>query len=363
MDKKRFPADIKKILLIQLGDIGDVVWMTPTIRAVRQSIPDSKIYLLVRESFGNLLENDPHLEGIFEVKNNKGNILDKIEGEWRLVKQLRSIRLDMAIDMRAGDRGAFMAFLSGASNRVALHYQSDVPFWRNLVFTRTVRPPAPTVVRGAAEQTLKIVRELGIDTDDTRPKLYVSEETISRARDILRRVNLEAESRLVTINPFSRWGYKEWRDDYWADIIDWLGKERGLEVALIGSPDERKKAEKLISRCQSRVLNLTGQTTLSELSGVLKLSRLHIGVDSAAPHIAAAVGTPTVTIYGPTRWEEWNPIGEEHKVIHPEMDCAPCYQKGCNGEGRSRCLEELRPEKVKQIVSERLKKVLSERTK
>ena len=95
----------------------------------------------------------------------------------------------------------------------------------------------------------------------------------------------------------------------------------------------------LIRQCRARAVNLAGQTTLAELAAVLSQSRLHIGVDSAAPHIAAAVGVPTVTIYGPSSWFDWSPVGDSHRVVLPNMDCVPCHQKGCDGSGRSRCLE------------------------
>ncbi len=83
---------------------------------------------------------------------------------------------------------------------------------------------------------------------------------------------------------------------------------------------------------------------------MLNLSSLHIGVDSAAPQIAAAVGTPTITIYGPSVWSEWAPPGEMHSVVTPDRDCAPCHQKGCNDSGISKCLEELTVDKVKGAI-------------
>jgi len=86
----------------------------------------------------------------------------------------------------------------------------------------------------------------------------------------------------------------------------------------------------------------------------LKMSRLHIGVDSAAPHIAAAVGTPTVTIYGPSDWRDWAPPGKKNKVVFPDMDCSPCHQKGCDGSGSSRCLETIDAGKVMAAVEELL---------
>jgi heptosyltransferase-3 len=98
---------------------------------------------------------------------------------------------------------------------------------------------------------------------------------------------------------------------------------------------------------------------LGELPGVLSLSFLHIGVDSAAPHIAAAVGTPTITIYGPSDWYDWAPIGDIHKIIFPDLECVPCHKKGCQDEGWSRCLEELKVEQVQAVIRQTLDQVSS----
>jgi heptosyltransferase-3 len=158
----------------------------------------------------------------------------------------------------------------------------------------------------------------------------------------------------VTLNPFSRWSYKEWAPEKWVRIIDWLGKEISIAAVIVGAPSERVRADELGRSCAGKVYNLTGRTTLAELAGVLKQSRLHIGVDSAAPHIAAAVGTPTVTLYGPSDWRYWAPPGERNRVVVPEMACAPCHLKGCEGSGISRCLDTLPVERVRAVIREAL---------
>ena len=127
-----------------------------------------------------------------------------------------------------------------------------------------------------------------------------------------------------------------------------------MVVVVVGSPAERERAAELIGACSGSVCNLAGKTTLAELAGVLHLSRLHIGVDSAAPHIAAAVGTSTVTLYGPSDWRYWAPPGKHHRVVVPDMECVPCHRKGCDDRGISRCLDTLTVERVQAILREAL---------
>jgi len=348
----KLPADIRNILLIQLGDIGDVVWTTPGIRAIKESMPNAKVSILVKETFGDLLKADPFIENVYEVRQYRGGIIKKISGHLSYFKALRARHFDLAIDLRQGDRGAFMAFASGAPLRVTIHYSENFPWLRRLLFTHAAVPADLPPERGAAEQSLRILRTLGFDTADKVPRLWIPEEIRTRVVDILSREKIDNRLSWVTINPFSRWSYKEWIDARWAEVIDWLWDDFGLSTLIVGAPDERPKADTLIRCCRTNVFNLAGKTTLAELAGLLNLSRLHIGVDSAAPHIAAATGVPTVMIYGPSSWFDWAPVGPDHRVVLPEMDCSPCHQKGCEGRGRSLCLEELDVDRVKTTIRE-----------
>ena len=341
--------DIRSILLIQLGDIGDVVWATPTFRAVKEAYPQANVSVLLRESFGSLLEADPHIHKIFEVKRYNGNILKRARKQLSFISGLRKEHFDLVFDLRSDDRGAYTALLSGAQIRAALFYRGLK--WRNFLFTHLVDPPASKErIYGAAEQSLQIVREFGIDTKDTIPKLWVYEKVKKRAKQLLNDNGITTSGRWITLNPFSRWQYKEWGYEKWVLIIDWLWEEYEIPTVIVGSPEERGKSIDIVNKCKGRIYNLTGRTSLDELAGVLSFSSLHIGVDSAAPHIAAAVGIPTITIYGPSEWLVWAPLGEIHSVVTPDRDCAPCHQKGCDGSGTSKCLKELTLDKVERAI-------------
>lgn len=348
----KLPQSVTKILLIQLGDIGDVVWTTPTIWAVKNSIPGSKVSVMVKYGFGGLLEADPSIERIFEVKRYDGNIFQQAVGQLSFLKDIRAQHFDLVVDLRLGDRGAFMSLATGAPLRVSLYHPEGLPFWRKYLFTHGVVPADPIHKRGATDQSLRILRGLGIDTNNIVPRLWVSDAAKRRVRGMLIDEKIDSLKNWITLNPFSMWLYKEWNDYKWIEIINWLWHDYAIPVIIIGSPEEKPKAEALIRQCQARVFNFAGKTTLEDLAGVLSLSRLHIGVDSAAPHIAAATGTPTITIYGPSSWKDWAPLGKDHRVILPNRDCVPCHQKGCDNSGRSRCLEELTAEQVKSVIRE-----------
>jgi len=343
-----FSRPVSRILVIQLGDIGDVVSATPAFRAVREHFPEALLAVLVREGFGGLLEDDPGIDRIFEVRRRQGVPADRVLEPFRLIGELRRQRFGLVIDLRADDRGAWMALASGASVRAAMHY--DRLAWRDFFYTHLVIPPPPEKrIRGAAHQSLDVIRPLGIDTADIVPRLHVSEEALERVRRLLPGGGPRGQ---VTINPFARWKYKEWGYGKWAEVLRWMWKEKGYVPVIVGSRDEREAAAWIAAEAGGGVVNLAGETSLKELAALLSLSVFHAGVDSAAPHIAAAVGTPVITIYGPTDWRDWAPEGGKHRVITPAKDCVPCREKGCRGEGRSECLEELTAGAVKEAIEE-----------
>ncbi|MDD5167620.1 MAG: glycosyltransferase family 9 protein [Syntrophales bacterium] len=343
--------DIHKILVIQLGDIGDVIWTIPTLLSIVAAYPYARLSVLVREPCGEILRSEPYLNNVFEVSRPQGGLAQKVRQQIDLIRAIRGEGVDMAIDLRTGDRGAVMARLSGARVRAALMIR-DASFLRNRMFTHLVVPTNENIRMsyGAADQSLRIVRGLGIATKTDVPVVHVADHARDSVCRLLKSAGIDMSKAMVTINPFSRWSYKEWAPDKWVKIIDWLSDTFNLGVIVVGSSSERERASVLLKACSGGIFNAAGETSLAELAALLSMSRLHIGVDSAAPHIAAAVGTPTVTIYGPSDWRDWAPVGEKHLVVVSEMACIPCHQKGCNDKGQGLCLDALSVDAVKNSI-------------
>ncbi|MBU3932375.1 MAG: glycosyltransferase family 9 protein [Proteobacteria bacterium] len=359
------PAQAHRILLIQLGDIGDVVWSLPALQAVRDAYPEAMVSVLVREGNSPLLAAEASRPGTFEVRKGGNRLASRLRLSLKLVRDLRRERFDLVFDFRGDERGGYMAFVTGAPIRAALHFPL-LSGLRNRLFTHLVAPTGEALTVGAADISLYILRAFGIEAVNAVPELRLSEGVRLRALKILAGEGVAAAAEgyaigekdsagprtngWVTVNPFSRWSYKEWGLEKWVQIIDWIWHSFGLSIVVVGSLAERKRAEGLVRDCAGKVFNLAGRTTLAELAGMLQLSRLHIGVDSAAPHIAAAVGTPTVTLYGPSDWRYWAPPGERNRVVVPDMECAPCHQKGCEGSGTSLCLDTLEVAQVQAVL-------------
>lgn len=343
----------KNILLIQLGDIGDVVITTPTIRAVKEAYPAAHLSIMVRSPFGSLLEADPHLHEIIESHKPKGAFLRVIRDYFMFACRLKRAKYDLVIDLRTGDRGAFLAFMTRAPVRVGRQV-GDPPFWRQLLFTQTISelPCADPPVHLGADQSLRIVRALGIDTPDTTPKLQISPAVRERARQLLDANGLASASPWVSINPCSRWKYKEWGVEKWGEVSDWLWREYRCPVIIVGGAEDTAVGAQIVADRSSHAFNLAGRTTLGQLAALLQMSSLHLGIDSAAAHIAAAVGTPVVTIFGPGDWQSWTIVDELHRVVTADLPCRPCNHKGCEDSEQSLCLDQLEVSRVVAVVAE-----------
>ena len=340
-------SKFKNILLVQLGDIGDVVLTAPTILAVKETYADAQVSILTRKTFSSLLVADPHLHEIIETTKVKGSLVNSLREYFLLVQKLRRANYDLVIDLRTGDRGAILSFLTGAKTRVGRH-EDNKPFWHDKLFTRIIHNPktAPPPVHPGADQSLRVVREVGIDTVDSTPKLYIAPNDRLFADALLAQAGVKSEVKIITVNPFSRWKYKEWDNEKWGSVIDRIWEVYNIPAVLIGSKDELASCQKIVAGREGRAINLAGKTTLGELAAVISMSSLHLGVDSAAPHIAAALEIPTVTIHGPSDWRAWRVVNDLHRVVSPKMDCLPCNMTGCDGGGKSLCLEELAVEPV-----------------
>lgn len=339
-------SGINHILLIQLGDIGDVVLTTPTIRAFKEAYPEARVSVLVRKPFGSLLQADPDLHEVVEAAKSRGLSFRILREHIAFARRLRRARYDLVIDLRTGDRGAIYSFLTCAKTRIAR--QIEQPFWHDLLFTKVIADPpySQHPMHPGTDQSLRIIRALGIDAKDGLPKLYVAPQDIQHAVELLADCMLAPSDRWVSINPCSRWKYKEWSYESWGEVIDLLWRKHQLATVLIGSADEASAAEQIVSGRADHAFSLAGKTTLAELSALISMSTLHLGVDSAAPHIAMAVGTPSLTIFGPGNWKGWTITDELHRVVTAGMPCIPCNRTGCDDSGKSRCLDELSTDKV-----------------
>jgi heptosyltransferase-3 len=187
--------------------------------------------------------------------------------------------------------------------------------------------------------------------------IYCSQNDKEYIDCLLSNFNIEREDFLIHVHPTSRWLFKCWNDISFAETIDWLERDRNIRVVLTSSAEKKelKKADIILSTCKSRPVNLSGLLTLKQLVALSERCQLFVGIDSAPMHIAAAVGTPVIVLFGPSRELNWGPWGSGHTVIKKDWKCIPCGKDGCNSSKVSLCLEAITPEEVQRTIDSKLK--------
>lgn len=346
----------KNILLIQLGDIGDVVLSIPAFQAVHEKYPHATIIIAVREKAQELIQNLPCAHGVISINKDKRPFFSEIQHQYTFFSLIRRYQFDLVFDFRTGTRGAILAFLSGARERVS--FFDPECFWRNHLFTKLYHLDY-NLPQHVSDYYLSLLKAHGFNAHDPVPVIHVTEKMSKRAAFILERANIPPELPLVAVQPFSLWRYKEWGIDKYVQLIRQILSAYQVSIILVGSHDEHERAQTIVDHCTKfsrSVFNLSGKTSLGELAAILKSCRLLIGSDSAGMHIAAAVETPTVIIFGPSAPASWAPRWNRHATVQKTMSCVPCRQKGCNDTEVSRCLEELDVNDVYTVVRSQYEK-------
>jgi ADP-heptose:LPS heptosyltransferase len=330
---------ISRVLLIQLGDIGDVVLTTGGITALHQAFPRWRISIAVREKARELMEDCPFIDEVLVADKPSGPFRERLISAARPIYVCRRAGFDLAIDFRTGTRGAFLALLSGASQRISF-FSDDGASWRNWAFTHLAEIPYEigTYVGDYYHGILKV---FDLSPASGSPRLWVNPVRQARVDKLCRLSGFDPLAPFIALQPFSLWPYKELPDSLYVELIERMSKTCGMPVVITGGPGERSRGDAISRRCRHQPVNLAGQTSIGEMAALLSRSRLFIGIDSAGLHIAAAVGRPTVGIFGPSAPASWAPRGERHRAVQPSGSCVPCRDKGCRNSGISLCLQRM----------------------
>ena len=383
---------VKKILVIKLRHIGDVLLTAPTLRALREHFSDAHIAVLANSGTEDVLTGNTSINEIITFDRSIKHLgqFRRSAREMSFLKTVRNKGFDMTIDLTGGDRAAILSFVSGA--RYRLGWKPNKGFiGKKHLYTHCSEPDGR---RHMVLQNLDIMGQFGIKTENLSVNFHIPEVTRIFVKRIFDENNIplntslskgeQREVKVVHVHPTSRWLFKCWRDEYMAEIIRWL-LDKGLTVIVTSSREsyEIEKTKRilslipsLITHNASRLIDFCGKTSVKQLAAISEASQLFFGVDSAPMHIAAAVGTPVVALFGPSgafNWGPWdngqgsrtNKLSQYpaqngmqnsgmHTVIQRDWNCVPCGKDGCAGSKVSKCLEDMTPEMIKSILKEKL---------
>ncbi len=343
---------INNILIIKLKHIGDVLLASSAFEALHGCFPDARLTALVPRGTEEMLQNNPHVHEVlvFDRAIKKFCLSSIVQQESALLRALRGRKFDVAVDFSDGDRGAILAFLSGA--RMRLGYKRRKGMWgRDRLFTH-VTPH--DFRKGVIDAQGDVLRPLGVQGPMPPPRWFPGQEAKRQADALLAKAGVGPQEKMIVFHPTSRWMFKSWDASHCARLADRLSRESEMRVVLTCGPEEKelKKIRQILQGMREPVVDLSGKTTLGALGGVLARAQAFIGVDTAPMHMASALNVPVLALFGPSDPVQWAPRGPRNRVLTQRWACQPCQRDGCMGSKVSQCLTDMSAETVADAVKE-----------
>jgi heptosyltransferase I len=365
--------DFRKILLIKLSAVGDVVHTIPVLNKLRARYPNAQIDWVVTPTIGEFLSHHPALNNVIDFERDTSAppwAWPALSSYARLAMTLRQTGYDLAIDLHCQSRSAFLAFMSGA--RVRIGFDKERPdVWANsrqvtddfrkhawqgaregawLFYTHHI--PLPTMDVHVIDHYQSIGKLLGFADGPTDFTLRIPQSAQTRVDALLRERGIGGKKPVI-IAARGNWETKRWPDEKSAAVARHF-LARGEPVVLVGAPRERDVGA-AIARLAPGVVDLTGETSLSELAALVGRAAICIAHDSGPMHLAVALGRPVVALFGPSDPVWAGPYHREDAAVQSDLPCSPCYLRRLKSCTHSHaCMSELSA----QAVIERAENVL-----
>jgi heptosyltransferase I len=294
-----------RILIVRLSAIGDVIQSMPIACALREHFPQAFLAWAVQSHAGQLLQGHEALDRVITLPR---GWLKSPAGVWRLRRSLHELRFDVAIEAQGLTKAAILAWLSGAPRRIGF----GVPWGRELsrwLNTETVDTPGPHIV----ERNMQLLRPLGIESPTARFRVPEQPQDRQTADEMIHGAGLDGG--FAIINAGAGWPSKLWPAERFAAVAVHLGTAWSLPTLVVWAGDaEMEIARQIVAGSQGHA-RLAPSTTLTELGAVSRRAKVFIGSDTGPLHLAAAVGTPCVGLYGPWPSEVHGPFGPQHIAL------------------------------------------------
>ena len=296
------PEEVKKILIITLSNIGDVVLTLPVLGVLKREFPRAEITVMVGANAKELFEAEPAVSRTV-IYDKKARFSKKIE----LGLMLRRRGFDLVVDLR----NSLFPLLIGARHNTPLF----------------VKRAGAHMHR--KDKHLKRIAAMGIPVDNPPFSVSIARDDKLHVHSLLNQLGILPDDDLVAVAPGAKSHIKRWTTAGFIKVCDRLNKELGLKVLLIGDDSDRPINEQIRARGLRGAYDLSGRTSLRELAYLLSLCKLLITNDSAPLHIGSAVGIPTIAIFGPTDYKKYGPLSANSILVRKPLNCSPCQKALC----------------------------------
>lgn len=342
-----------RILLIRLDHIGDVLMTTPAIHALRRHYPKSFLAILVSPSSYPIVENNPDIDKIytFNVPWFDGGRSQRIslKAYFQLLRILRKERFDIAVDCRGDFRVLFLfSFLSGSRRRVGFtHLGGEFLLSDGVDYDEH---------KHFVELNFDLINSLDVPVHSgIHYYIHSSDEDKSYIQTMLTEFGIIEDDMIIGIHPTTipHWKLKRWRQDRFAELADQLSVKYKAKIVFTGSEHDRESIQRICSLMKETAYNAAGKTSLHQLAMLISFCQLFISNDSGPMHIAVAVKTPLVAIFGPTNPKKSGPYGnpELYRVVQHSVLCPyPCFVTECSR--NHECMEEITVKNVLHVCQD-----------
>ena len=329
-------SQVRRVLLVRLRSIGDTVLSTASLFALRRFLPNAEIDILVEDWVAPVLNGHPHADNVVVLE--RGGLMSRA----RVARQIRSTGYDVVYNLHGGTTATFLTRATGARHRVGLKTYQYAQLHNH-------QAPSPLLLWGqqkthSVEQQLALLGWTGVPVSDRpRTHLAVTPQAASAVSRQLAEAGLE-DRRIALIHPAAAFATKQWATENFARVADSLA-ERGFAPVAIAAPNEHEILESLIDQASVRIVSL--DLSLPEVVALAARSQVFVGNDSGIAHIANAVATPSVVIFGSSNiahWRPWNKASAE--VVLEAMRCQPCHGYFCEKFSQPECILRVPVERV-----------------
>lgn len=344
------PLSPAKLLIRAPNWVGDAVMALPALRELRRIFGDSLITLAARPWVAGLFENEGLADNLVPVRDASG-FFNRARHFISDANRLRRERFDYAV-LLPNSFGSALAARAGGAKKIA-GYAAD---GRRLLLDHVISfdpgykklHQVRYYLNIAAQIESKLTGESRVDFERCEPRLHVGEEQKDRARFMLERFGAGTganEHAILAINPgATNSTAKRWPAERFAEIADRLSQRDGFETVIVGAESDTEVAERVAGLMRTSAVVLAGKTSIAELKAVLSCARLVISNDTGAAHVSAALGVPTVVVFGPTEHVSTRPLSQHAAVIRHDVECSPCMLRECPIDHR--CMTRLEVEDV-----------------
>ncbi len=331
--------DYRRILLIKPSSLGDIVHTLPVVAALKERWPAAALTWLVKRQWADLVLRVEGVDRVWPVDSTVRGWLGQIQA-------LRRERFDLVIDLQGLFRSAAMAWLSGVPSRIGFANGREGSPW---FYTDSVQ--VPSIDMHAVDRYLLVAAALGASPHGSPQFRFKKlEKDLAAIRNLCENKQISVEKPWVAISVSARWPTKRWPLGSFAAVIDQLANEGLGPIVLIGSSDEQGEVGQLKAMTTNSFVDLTGAVPLGSLPALLSCASVLITNDSGPMHVAAAVGTPVVALFGPTSAVRTGPYGTSHRVLTGQVPCSPCFSRVCRHSPQMECLHLIKPTDVIEAV-------------